>query len=416
MSFHNNEFVFFGEMIKNIDFYLLDSEKKEIIKSKIKKFKTTKDFFDYYSNNNININSLFQLLNKLEEAYSKIYDNNIQNNQKSKLDKYISDLSIIILLFNLISKNQKILRKAFTKSESYLEKFYSENNINKDSQKKLDDYFYTLINVRKGTKKKSLLFATENPFNNFKRNKTVKAKKSNIFIFNKKTEENNINFNYKLINFSTNINNINHDVSHINHNMKSGKNKKDLSTPKFPKKSIEDNMNIVQTNDIGNDCNKNNILKQESIQTYFTLAGKTNSDEKNQKPQEEKNEKITYILDQNQNEKEAKLVYSKSNRLKNNKDLKNREEQEKSYCIKKPQKNHKIFSSINLNNSLEKNSVKNFLIFLNNMFKNGKITSQEKIKLKQLIITKSEKIENIYNMDFKDDVNGLINELKKLII
>ena len=46
----------------------------------------------------------------------------------------------------------------------------------------------------------------------------------------------------------------------------------------------------------------------------------------------------------------------------------------------------------------------------------GSINTEEKIKLKQLIISKSEKIENIYNNYYHDNKNEFINELKKLII
>ena len=414
MSFKNNDFIFFGEMTKNIDFYLLDSEKKELIKSKLKKIKTTSDLFDYYSNNNININTLFQSITKLEEIYSNIYEKQNHNNQNSKLDKYISDLSNIILLFNLISKNQKILRKAITKSESYLETFYFENSINKNSQKKLDQYLYNLINMKKGIKKKSLLF-NGNSFNKLKKDKSENEGKSNIFIFNKKTEKKNIKFNYQLINFAPNINNINSNANNNGNNLYEEKKHNALSTPKFPKKTIEDNINNILSNDIDNDFNKNNILKQESIQTYFTLAEKIKPEEENQKPKKEKKENIIDII--NQNDEEAKLVHSKSNELDNNKVLKNPDEQEqKSDCSKKAPKNHHTFSSMNLKNSMEKNMVKNLLVFLNNSFKNGKINSQEKLKLKQLIIAKSEKIEKIYNIDYKDDINGIISELKKLIV
>ena len=111
MSFQSNEFEFFGEMNKNIDYYLLDSnssEEKELIKSKINKYKTTSEFYEYFTN--YNILSLFETIDQLDEVYSNIYGKN--NNIKSKIDKYISDLSYIILLFNLISKNQAIIKKA----------------------------------------------------------------------------------------------------------------------------------------------------------------------------------------------------------------------------------------------------------------------------------------------------------------
>ena len=140
MSFPSDEFEFFGDMNKNIDYYLLDSnpsEKNELIKSKIIKFKKTSEFYKYYTDHDIV--ALFEEIDKLDKIYSNIYGKN--ENLQPKVDKYISDLSNIILLFNLLSKNQNIIRKALTNTESYLKDFYSENNININSQKLFKEYF-----------------------------------------------------------------------------------------------------------------------------------------------------------------------------------------------------------------------------------------------------------------------------------
>lgn len=420
MSDHYKEFDFHGEMNKNIDYFLLDStssEKNEIIKSKIEKYKTVSEFFEHYSNNNII--SLFDSFNRLDKIYSNIYFNN-NNNIKSKIDKYISDLSNIILLYNLISKNQQIIKKALTNSESYLKNFYSENHINKDCQKKLDDYFDNLINLKKRKKKKRLSFLThENIFKKNKRHKTVKARKPNIFNLNKKLDEKSININYKLINISP----TNH-LSHIKHNS-IDEEKSNLRTPKFPSKN-EDPNNNSQTIVKENESNKVPIIKQESINSFFTLASKAaniNSDEnrikkiKKDKKVKINDQKVTNFNLQNiQNDSEAKLVYTKSNFSENKKSQDNSEEFEKKeyYTKKNPKK--QTFSSVNLKTTMEKNMLKDFLGFINNIYKSGSINTEEKIKLKQLIISKSEKIENIYNNYYHHNKNEFINEIKKLII
>jgi hypothetical protein len=407
-------------MNKNIDYFLLDStssEKNELIKSKIEKYKTVSEFFEHYSNNNII--SLFDSFNRLDKIYSNIYFNN-NNNIKSKIDKYISDLSNIILLYNLISKNQQIIKKALTNSESYLKNFYSENHINKDCQKKLDDYFDNLINLKKRKKKKRLSFLTrENIFNKCQRHKTVKARKPNIFNLNKKLDEKSININYKLINISP----TNH-LSHIKHNS-IDEEKSNLRTPKFPSKN-EDPNNNSQSFVKENDSNKVPIIKQESINSFFTLASKAaniNSDEnrikkiKKDKKVKINDQKVTNFNLQNiQNDSEAKLVYTKSNFSENKKSQDNSEEFEKKeyYTKKNPKK--QTFSSVNLKTTMEKNMLKDFLGFINNIYKSGSINTEEKIKLKQLIISKSEKIENIYNNYYHHNKNEFINEIKKLII
>ena len=117
-----------------------------------------------------------------------------------------------------------------------------------------------------------------------------------------------------------------------------------------------------------------------------------------------------------QNDSEAKLVYTKSNFSENKKSQDNSEEFEKReyYTKKNPKK--QTFSSVNLKTTMEKNMLKDFLGFINNIYKSGSINTEEKIKLKQLIISKSKKIENIYNNYYHHNKNEFINEIKKLII
>ena len=423
MSFQSNEFEFFGEMNKNIDYYLLDSnssEEKELIKSKINKYKTTSEFYEYFTN--YNILSLFETIDQLDEVYSNIYGKN--NNIKSKIDKYISDLSYIILLFNLISKNQAIIEKALTNSESYLKNFYSENNINIDDQKKFEKYFDSLMNSKKRKKKKSFL-NHENHFNKKERHKSAKHKKTNIFILNRKTEEKNINFNCNLINISPPDNN-------LNVNLNEEKSITDLTTPQFPYKINADDNNYYNqgyNREIGSD--KNAINKQESIQSFYTLApnkASINQEEKkdiklksNNKDLNKKvifkEEKITdFNLNNMKSDCDAKLVYSKSNnseKMKEEKKGKNYESKEP-YIPTNPRKVN--FSSINLKSTMEKNMLKNFLGFINNIYKNGYINNEEKIKIKELIISKSEKIQNLYSSYYTTDEIEFIKELKKLTI
>ena len=422
MSFQNNEFVFFGEMNKNIDYYLLDSntfEENQLIKSKINKYKTTSEFYKYYTG--YDIYSLFGEIDKLDRIYSNIYGK--KRNISSKLDIYISDLSNIILLFNLIAKNKLIIKKVLNDSEKYLNKFYSGNNINIDSQKKIEKYFDSLISSKKRKKKKNNLsfLKHENNFNKKERQKTVKNKKPNIFILNHKTEEKNINLNCKLINISPLLNNLNT----YNNEEESVK---DLTTPQFPYKiDADDNKNYDQEYYRESDSNKNSINKQESIKSYYTLApnkATSNPEEKGQKLKSDNknvkflNEKINNINNL-KNECEAKLIYSKSNVSNNSRKKKRTKKEEKNvskekYISKNPRK--ATFSSINLKSSKEKNMLKNVLGFINNICKSGKINNEEKVKLKQLIISKSKKIQLIFDSYYTTDENEFINELKKLII
>lgn len=410
MTFHNQEFNFFDEMDKNIEFYLLDSissEKKELIKSRINNFKTTSDFFNYYSNTNII--SLFESFDKLDTIFSTI--NNHKINFKSKVDQYISELSNIILSFSLISKNQTIIIKAITDSESHLKNFYLEYNISKDSQKQLDEYVDKLIDIKNGTKKKD--FSDDNLFNKKQRNKIGKSKNQNILILNQKTEENSINFNCNLINIFPSINN------NINNNTNEETSINNLLTPKFQNKIIEDNNNhYSQLNNIKeNDINKNPVIKQESIQSYYTLASKNNQEEKMISTlDDEKKEKTKDDLNMSNflNDSEVQLVYCKSNASDKMNDNETEESETKNFFTKKtPTK--QIFSCMNLKSKMEKSMFKDILGIINNLYKNGEINNDEKVQLKKLIITKSDKISKLYKSYNIDDLK-FINELKKLIV
>ena len=413
---------FFDKINKDINQFILELNfhiKKSLFKTKIPKNKTIPEFYNCYSNQNAII--LFGLLDKIDKIYSNFFFQNITNNLNSEKEKYILDLSNIILLFNLVSKNMHIITKIIKKAESYLTKVYSENHIINDMQKKLNNYINNLINIKK---KKKKILSTFHIFNKSIRRKTEKATNSNLFPLIKSIDENVKDNNEKIIKVTFNINkNINNNTNN-NKLLNEEKMISDLNTPKFNNKILDDKkFDDTKIND-NYDSTKNEFIKQESIHSYYTLASKAAHiiQDNNPKIYQEKEEKKMHeetkekhiinsnkpnTLD-NQNECEAKLIYTKSNvsevkKKKNNNQNKNN-----------PRK--QIFSSINLKSSMEKEMLKNFLIFINNIYKAGAINNEEKLKLKKLIISKSEKIENIYNIFYKVDKNKFVNELKKLII
>ena len=59
--------------------------------------------------------------------------------------------------------------------------------------------------------------------------------------------------------------------------------------------------------------------------------------------------------------------------------------------------------------------LKDLLGYINEIFKKEIINSEEKIKLKSLIISKYEELENIYIAYFENNKDILIKELEKLI-
>ena len=148
MSLQNKSFDFLGKMKNNKDFYLFDDisqEKKSEILSKFDQFKTAPEFFKYYTNKEIR--SIFKSLDQLDLIYSHILNENHSNNLQSKTDKYISNLSEIILLSNLISKNKIILEKAIINVKKNLEFFFRIHKINKKNQKEINEYILELLEM-----------------------------------------------------------------------------------------------------------------------------------------------------------------------------------------------------------------------------------------------------------------------------
>ena len=293
--------------------------------------------------------------------------------------------------------------------------------------KKLNDYIDNLINTKKKRKKNlSSLITHTNIFNRAVRHKTMKIDNQNILTLNKNTDEKVFDFNEKLMKVNPiNLNTINNNIKLTNEE----KLINDLTTPKFPNKIIDDDKtnNDSKVND-NSGLNKNSIMKQGSIQSYYTLASKAaykipdESINQKEEQEKEKEEKIIIedkpkikIINDNKNDYIPQLIYSKSN-FSENKKVKNNQNLEQKFCYTQGNPRKQTFSSINLKTSMEKDMLKNFLIYINNLYKQGNINNEEKLKLKQLIISRSEKIEKIYNIFYKVDKNKLLNELKKLII
>ena len=124
------EFNIFGNIEDNIEFFLLESTSDEInslIKSKLEKYKSSKEFFKHYTNHEIDI--LFEHLSKMEKIYLSICSCNHNDASldimDSKIDEYISYLSNLILIYNLISNNKQIIKKVIKIIESKMNNFYN---------------------------------------------------------------------------------------------------------------------------------------------------------------------------------------------------------------------------------------------------------------------------------------------------
>ena len=445
MSFQKKSFDFFGKMNDNKDFYIFDytfPENKSDIISIFKKFKTAPKFFEYYTNKDVNL--IFQTLEKLNIIYSKLLKENNSYNFKSKIDIYISDLSEIFLLFNLISENKKILDKVIIQARKNLDIFYFSNQINKNNQKKINNYVLNLLGTENTENKNNIhsLFFLNDKIN---KSNTFHNKSSNIIFFNEKYD--NKNTEIKIIDNSINNSSLNHEITHDITNHTNNNNNSiednvfiDFTTPQFPGRIIDNNNKYIITEQNLNDDNngnlKNNIIKQESlnsndeelnknyskkesIRSLYTLASKSKFICQEEKVKGTSSKFKDLILEERYNEKRRNSIHHKkaSSRFqfteyKNdiNNINKNIEDE-----VKINNSNKKTFSSSNLKTSKEKKMIKDLLVYVNFLYKKEIINFDEKIKLKVLIISKCEKLQNLYLIYYENNKDILIKELKKLI-
>ena len=84
----------------------------------------------------------------------------------------------------------------------------------------------------------------------------------------------------------------------------------------------------------------------------------------------------------------------------------------------KDKRNNYTAKNVKYKNNTNEQKYENFLEMINNIYRKGIINSEEKIKLKQLVIAKSKKLENLYYNIYRNqciDQNVLTSEIIKLL-
>ena len=443
MSFYLKSFDFFGKINNNKNFYIFKSTSRadilEIV-SKLEKYETTPEFFKHYTNKDIK--KIFKELENLSQLYSDLLSDNNANSLKSNIDKYISSLSKIFLLSNLISKNNLILKEAIEKTKNYLDIFYKENNINKNIQKKLDNYILHLLGTKnKNIKKRRNSVLIKKNFNKFSKFK-METEKSNILNERNRNSTPEIkiidhSFNDSSLNQEKTVDITNHTDDNYNNNSKMFEDDSfiiETETPKFQnilrdsklfiQKEINDNYDISnedfskKDSSIINEDN-NKIIKKDS---FYTL-GKSKS-----KNQEDVIKKCSSkfkigIQDEINNINIINNNVNKGNCIKNSCKLlivdkincDNNSLDFEEFSKIKDQQTTQAFSSTVLHSSKEKIMLKELLLYINNLFKKEIINFEEKIKLKQLVISKSKELEQLYILYYTNNKDKLEAELKKLL-
>ena len=364
------------EMALDNIYYLLktssSSNNLELL-SKIQNFSNSYDFLQHYINKDIN--QLFIDFTKLEENYLNICNNENYLNFSQNIEKYISIFSNLILLFNLIIKNMNIIKSILSKVKNNLIKYGTENMIDFDFQNKINIFINNLLKL---------------PLDDeiYKINILKTFNKDNISTANK-TDSNSYSISKdKFIN-----------KEELDNDFYSSDNDDNIITPNFPSKGDNNSLLSLINNDNENLKPKIKLrkyLKKDSIDSILNLHCVNYTDDINKEEPNIKENGAVFFLEDEKNNQKTKEKYILNNNIKNlNESL---------------QKGNSNKINIKFNNS-------NMYIFIlkkiSELHKKRYINSTQKIKLKQLIITKSSKVKNLYYSYLNNNVKKFIQEIKK---
>ena len=337
------------------------SKANKEISEKINIFRHNIDFFKFYSNKNVkNLLSIFDL---------KISENNDESfsSFKSDIEQYIYCISQIILSIKLFLKTQDILTKIIINVKNNLSKLKYENNLENYDQDYLFLYLESLFKISEKDLKfypsASTLFSSFSPLENIQKN----------FLFQPFSSDNRIDhFANGAIEFIYDDDN---------------------STPKFELKLDEEFENQEKKN-----SNLENLpIIQDSVLTLSKYVFVEESS-----------------ISQNPESKLIKSITNNQN-IKNSSDNGMPQTKNTNVPIIKRSVSHGVDPISKIS---KKNHYRNLLEMINKMYKKGFINSEEKLKLKKLVIEKSKKIEYLYYNIYKNlkkDKNIIAAEVKKII-
>ena len=379
------------ESIKTNDIYnLFKTDSFELnlnLLSSLQDFKTMNDFLNYYTKQDCK--NAFNLFNNLFIISSKIYKENENNIYKSEIDNYLSYISKIIFLLSLIQKNNEILNNLLTNIKKVVKNYHKENRNNNNILEKINNCINDLLYS-------SQIVSQRNYSRRATKENTLNG--SNLF----------------------NINNLGKNKQSDNNSNEEEYFLFQCSTPKFEEDDDQiDEVNEEQScynNIILENKNKDDNNKIDSKKTIKTIGSSLS---------------FKYMKCVHDSDEENKRYIKKNKTVKMGIDFST----QKDFFKKKSISNiindsfNDDLSSENENNpkTFEKSTIiAKFLNIINSLYKTGKITSQEKLAIKQLIISDSETIiqkyfqyninNNNYDKDYKYEYikQFLVEQIKLL--
>lgn len=337
--------------------------------SNINKYKTTYQFIKNYTK--IDINNILNVFNNISLNATKIINSN-NASFISEIEIYTLGVSKIILLLCLIQKNNQLLNNLLNNTKLFIKKFYSSNKKESNLKEKYDSIINDLIS--------STLIQRS-----YSRRSTNEVTNSSICI---------------------NIESKNNILKNILGN------KQDIlfrsPTPKFEEEdNIQPRINYNHNQDLNDVINKRNSSK--NMDSSLTL------------------DKLNFVQQDEDENKDKKLIKSsikssvdKSFTRKKNKSLSTKVKVKVKAAYGKNRKNSVNFVDDKCKQNERIKILAEFFDSINFLFKEGKINSDQKIIMKQIIISNPKLIIDKFYQTYKsinnESDNILINKNIQLFL
>ena len=337
--------------------------------SNINKYKTTYQFIKNYTK--IDINNILNVFNNISLNATKIINSN-NASFISEIEIYTLGVSKIILLLCLIQKNNQLLNNLLNNTKLFIKKFYSSNKKESNLKEKYDSIINDLIS--------STLIQRS-----YSRRSTNEVTNSSIYI---------------------NIESKNNILKNILGN------KQDIlfrsPTPKFEEEdNIQPRINYNHNQDLNDVINKRNSSK--NMDSSLTL------------------DKLNFVQQDEDENKDKKLIKSsikssvdKSFTRKKNKSLSTKVKVKVKAAYGKNRKNSVNFVDDKCKQNERIKILAEFFDSINFLFKEGKINSDQKIIMKQIIISNPKLIIDKFYQTYKsinnESDNILINKNIQLFL
>ena len=349
----------------------------------LKKYKTTKDFINHYAK--IDIKSIFNIFTSISINLSKIVNEGNNITKCPDIELYLGNISKIILLFYLIVKSNNSLINIIKNTNTYIQNFYIIKKENLSIKGKIDSFFNELISSSQLFLKRSYSSTSTNDNTNLSINMNFDSRKNNNLnnILKEKNNNNNTNeeeFPILLRSYTPKFEDEENSEHKNNSHMK--ETKEDIivkrDSVKIDSSLTLQKMNFVQMEE-----------KEEEIEVNKSKIKKFNSHKINHKSSDE-------FLKEDINNINKKPI-NKTGSLFNNR---------------------KYSSKSDLDENDSKVRIKllaDFFDTINVLYKKGKINSEKKLKMKQIMISNPTMIIDKFFQKYSNIKNNSDKSLSKSI-